>query len=70
MAVVWCDIHQIVSTNDDGYDVDSVYAECKKCGAKSDEIWGTSETSINRALMNLKESCPKKENNFYKESKF
>lgn len=69
MSKVWCNVFQVTATNDQGYDVDAVCAECTKCGMKSDEIYGTDDSSTKRALTNLREHCKLNEKNFYLESK-
>lgn len=45
-------------------DVDGIEVECRRCGHVED-VYGTSEPSIKRGLVMLRENCPRGENNFY-----
>lgn len=45
----------------EGYEV-----ECERCG-HCVEVFGTSEASIARAAVMLRDECPRGENNFYEE---
>jgi hypothetical protein len=44
--------------------IDSVEAACTRCGHVT-ESFGTSEASIRRCLVLLREECPNGESNFY-----
>jgi hypothetical protein len=46
--------------------VDGVEATCTRCGHTT-ESFGTSDASIRRCLVLLREECPKEERNFYVE---
>lgn len=46
--------------------IDGVEAACTRCGHVT-ESFGTSEASIRRCLVLLREECPKQECNFYVE---
>jgi len=43
---------------------DGVRVTCKRCGHFV-EVFGTSERSIKRGLVTLREECPEGEENFY-----
>lgn len=45
-------------------DIDSVEATCSRCG-HTEEAYGTSEASVKRCLVLLRENCPEGESNFY-----
>ena len=65
MALVYCDIDEITLENDDGFEIESVEATCKRCGHTTDSF-GTSEVSELRCLALMREECPRGESNFYK----
>jgi len=44
--------------------VDGIVADCPRCGHRT-ESFGTSESSILRCAAQMREECPKGENNFY-----
>jgi hypothetical protein len=50
--------------NDRGYDVEGVRVTCERCGHET-ESFGTSQASIKRCLVLLREECPEREKNFY-----
>jgi len=60
---VSCSISEVTLEGDYG-EVDGVSAECSRCGHET-ESFGTSEASIKRCLVLLREECPNGENNFY-----
>jgi hypothetical protein len=43
--------------NDQGFEVECVYARCTLTGREVGPIWGSSERSIRRALATLSEKC-------------
>jgi hypothetical protein len=43
---------------------DGVQAECSRCG-HCEESYGSSEASVKRCLVMLRENCPNNERNFY-----
>jgi hypothetical protein len=47
-------------------EVEGVVATCSRCGHET-ESYGTSEASIKRCLVLLREECPNNEQNFYVE---
>ena len=61
---VECQIEEVELENDNGYPVDGVRATCPKCDQQT-ESFGTSERSIKRCLVLLREECPNGEDNFY-----
>ena len=63
MRVV-CDVEEVTLTNDEGLDVESVEATCRKCGHVT-ESFGTDDPSIKRCLALMREECPKGQWNFY-----
>lgn len=60
-----CDIDEIDLDGDYGT-VDSVMATCSRCD-HSTEAFGTSDASIRRCLVMMREECPWGEANFYVE---
>jgi hypothetical protein len=44
--------------------VDGIEVTCSKCG-HSVEVYGTSDASIQRGCVMLRDECPEDENNFY-----
>jgi hypothetical protein len=63
MRVV-CDIEETTLTNDEGLDVESVEATCRKCGHVT-ESFGTDDRSVRRCLALMREECPRGQWNFY-----
>jgi hypothetical protein len=61
---VACDIEETTPVNDEGYDVDSIEATCRKCGHVT-ESFGTDEPSIKRCLALMREECARGQWNFY-----
>lgn len=66
MAKIKCEIEDINVENENGYDVPGTMATCGKCGHTT-ECFGTSQSSINWCLRQLREECPNNEKNFYEE---
>ena len=62
MARVECIIDETTIENENGYETPAVIATCKSCG-RTTESFGTSESSIKRCLVLMKEECGK--GNFY-----
>jgi hypothetical protein len=58
------DIHQTELEDDEGREVDSVRAECTRCGHDT-ESYGISDRSRRRCLVLMREGCPRGERNFY-----
>ena len=63
---VECEIDYIDLENDNGYEVEGVSATCSRCD-HSTESYGTSDASIRRCLVLLREECPNGEENYYAE---
>lgn len=59
-----CEIDEVMLTNDEGYSVRSTLATCTRCG-NEEESFGTSEGSVMRCLILLRESCPGGKRHFY-----
>jgi hypothetical protein len=60
---VLCNVDETTLEGDYG-DVDGVCATCTKCGHET-ESFGTSDASIKRCLVLMREECPRGDNNFY-----
>lgn len=61
---VRCEIEETELENDDGRMIDGVTATCSRCGHET-ESFGTSERSVARCLVLMREECGNQENNFY-----
>lgn len=61
-----CEVFNVTAVNDDGREVESVEANCTRCGHTTTSF-GTAEASVKRCLALMREQCPKGENNFYKQ---
>jgi len=61
---VLCDIEEVYLENDQGIEVEGIRAICGRCGHEADSF-GTSDRSINRCLLLLRETYPERESNFY-----
>ena len=61
---VTAEIRFVTLENDDSVGVESVCARCTRCGHET-ESYGTSDLTIKRCLVLLREGCPMEENNFY-----
>jgi hypothetical protein len=57
-------VEEIELEDEDGRPVDGVEVCCGRCG-HTVEVFGTSDASVKRGCVMLRESCPKGENNFY-----
>lgn len=53
---------------DEGQDIEGVRVTCDRCD-HAVEIFGTSDRSIRRGCVMLREECPQNEENFYTEEK-
>lgn len=60
---VQCEIEHIELEGDHA-PIDSVRATCSRCGWET-ESYGTSDASIKRCLVLMREECPNDESNFY-----
>lgn len=61
---VACEVNNAVLKNDYGQEVEGVRVTCGACGHET-ESFGTSEKSVKRCLVLMKQECPHAENNFY-----
>jgi hypothetical protein len=61
---VLCDVEETTLENDDGFEVNGVVVTCSKCGHQT-ESFGTTNASIKRCFVLLREQCPNEEENFY-----
>jgi hypothetical protein len=59
-----CEIRETTLENEEGFDVQSVCATCPRCGHET-ESFGTSERSVKRCLVLMREECPKRSHAFY-----
>lgn len=59
-----CDVSYADLENDSGHTVEGVIVTCSRC-AHQEESFGTSEASVRRCLVMLRENCPRGERNFY-----
>lgn len=66
MAKVKCSIDESSEPNDYGTETDCVIATCSRCGHEV-MSFGTSDDSIRRCLVVMREECPRGEKNFYVE---
>lgn len=67
MALVFCDVEETEIENEDGRMVPGTVATCEECDHQT-ESFGTSERSVKRCLVLMREQCPNGEDNFYEES--
>jgi hypothetical protein len=58
MPQVVCAVEETELENDEGRLVPSVIATCTKC-QNTGQAFGTHEGSVKRALMQIKETCPR-----------
>lgn len=61
---ITCRVDEAPLVNDAGDEVEGVTAKCSKCGHTT-ESFGTSDASIRRCLVLMREECPCGEKNFY-----
>lgn len=60
---VYCDVEETTVEGDYG-DVDGIVAICSRCRHQT-ESYGTSDASVRRCLVLMREECPRGERNFY-----
>lgn len=60
---VECEV-STVQLEGDYVEVEGVTAECPRCSHQT-ESFGTSDASIKRCLVLMREECPRDENNYY-----
>lgn len=61
---VECDVDYVILENDDGIEIESVCLTCTRCDHET-ESFGTSDASIRRCLVLMREECPNNEENWY-----
>lgn len=61
---VTCDIEESLLENESGQEVEGITARCSRCDHET-ESFGTSERSVKRCLVLMREECPNGEENFY-----
>ncbi|MCW5206360.1 hypothetical protein VU08_05440 [Desulfobulbus sp. F5] len=64
MPIVTCSVEETYLENDYGNEIEGIIVTCNKCGHEV-ESFGTSQASINRCFVLLREECPEGENNYY-----
>lgn len=64
MARVECTVTETMLANNEGREQPGIVVECGRCDHKT-ESFGTSDRSVKRCLVMLKEECPLGERNFY-----
>lgn len=63
--IVQCSIETEMQENDDGIEVESTLAHCRRCGHTTTSF-GTSDASVRRCLVLMRKECPKGQRNFYR----
>jgi hypothetical protein len=61
---VEAEVEEVELEDENGRVQDGVCATCSRCGHAT-ESFGTSEASVKRCLVLLREECPEGESNFY-----
>ena len=64
MDRVTFDVTEDTFENGDGREVDGLCVKCNRCD-HTVEVFGTSDKSVRRGAVMLREQCPGKEENFY-----
>ena len=66
MARVLCRVDRRQLQNENYREVDGVIVTCGKCNHE-EQAFGSSERSVKRCLVSLRENCPLGEENYYDE---
>lgn len=66
MPTVPCSVDRRTLENESYREVEGVAVTCSRCNHE-EESFGTSDKSIKRCLVLLREHCPRRESNFYVE---
>lgn len=61
---VTCEVQESTEENDDGYEVPCVVVTCSRC-KHTTRSFGTSDASVRRCCVLMREECPRDEDNFY-----
>jgi len=64
MQRVLCKVLETELENDEGRRIEGVIVTCQRCDHET-QSFGTSERSVNRCLVLLREECGLEENNYY-----
>jgi hypothetical protein len=64
MAKVNCEVEYVDLESGRGDTIEGVSVTCSKCG-HCEESFGTTERSVRRSLVMLRENCPNLEENYY-----
>jgi hypothetical protein len=60
-----CEVQYVELENDESRDVEGVIVTCSRCGHCEESSFGTSDASVRRCLVLLRENCQRDERNFY-----
>jgi hypothetical protein len=61
---ITCEVEEIELENDAGHLIPGVRAVCSRCQHET-ESYGTSEASVRRCLVLMREECEEDEENYY-----
>lgn len=64
MARIEVEIDEVMLENEDGKEVEGILATCTECDHEV-EVFGTSDASVKKACVMLREECPMGQENFY-----
>ena len=64
MAKISCSVSRTTIENDSGREVDGIRATCSRCEHET-KSYGTSDASIRRCLLLMRDECPNEESNYY-----
>jgi hypothetical protein len=57
-------VNEITLDDDNGNEICGISVSCSRCGYQV-EVFGTSERSVTRGCVMLREQCPQNQKNFY-----
>jgi hypothetical protein len=61
---VECNVEEVELENDSGLEVEGVQVTCSRCDHQT-ESFGTTDRSVKRCLVLMREECPNGEENYY-----
>lgn len=61
---VRCEVEEVDMEGEYGGEMPGVCVRCTRCGHEAD-VYGTSDRSVRRGLVMLRDECPNGESNFY-----
>jgi hypothetical protein len=64
VAKVQVDVEEVELENDCGVMIEGIKVTCGRCGHEV-EVFGTSDASVKRGCVMLRDECPRGERNFY-----